>query len=57
MKCYIQNMSREITSTTSVNATESLRNEFLGRNEPVRAGDLLNALDLLFLAVSRAHAA
>lgn len=57
MKCYILNMSREITSGTSVKATESLRNEFLARNEPVRGGDLLHAVDLLFLAVSRGNAA
>lgn len=57
MKCYILSMSREITSGTSVNATESLRNEFLARNEPVRGGDLLNTEALLLLAVSRASAA
>lgn len=53
MKCYILNMSSEITSATSVNATESLQNEFLRRNEPVRRRDLLNTVDLPFTALCR----
>lgn len=55
MKCYILNMSSEITSATSVNATESLRNEFLRRNEPVRRRDLLNTMDLPFIALCRGN--